>query len=212
MQPPSRRATALPPEQRRAAIIAAATPLLAEYGASVTTRQIASAAKIAEGTIFRVFPGKESLIEAVLDAVFDPTPLLEKLASIDLSLPLEARILRAVEFITERAESIFQLLTALNTPRPGTKPQAAIARSRSELAALAAILEPDAAQLCLPPLTAAQVLRGLALSSIHPFFAVNGPLSAPEITALALHGLCGDSLATHSPSADTSSLLPETTC
>ena len=58
---PSRtRATALPPSERRAEIVAATLPLLLAHGAAVTTRQIAEAAGIAEGTIFRVFPDKES--------------------------------------------------------------------------------------------------------------------------------------------------------
>ena len=76
---PSRtRATALPPSERRAEIIAATLPLLLAHGASVTTRQIAEAAGIAEGTIFRVFPDKESLIEAVVEPrlrhALRPTP------------------------------------------------------------------------------------------------------------------------------------------
>ena len=71
---PSRtRATALPPSERRAEIIAATLPLVLAHGAAVTTRQIAEAAGIAEGTIFRVFPDKESLIEAVVESAFDST-------------------------------------------------------------------------------------------------------------------------------------------
>ncbi len=57
----SRRAESLPPDERRAMIIEAMLPLLLEHGEMVTTRQIAEAAGIAEGTIFRVFADKDEL-------------------------------------------------------------------------------------------------------------------------------------------------------
>ena len=56
---PAKRASAMPAEERRTAIIEAVRPLLAEYGESVTSKQIAAAAGIAEGTIFRVFADKD---------------------------------------------------------------------------------------------------------------------------------------------------------
>ena len=65
------RATPMPPEARRAALIAATEPLLEHFGRDVSTKQIAEAAAVAEGTIFRVFPTKEALIDAVCDQVFD---------------------------------------------------------------------------------------------------------------------------------------------
>ena len=61
------RAAALPPSERRAEIIATTLPLLMEHGSAMTTRQIAEAAGIAEGTIFRVFEDKTALIEAVVE-------------------------------------------------------------------------------------------------------------------------------------------------
>ena len=69
----STRAAALPPEERRAALVETTLHLLIEHGPSVTTRQIAEAAGIAEGTIFRAFPDKEHLIEAVVERVLEPS-------------------------------------------------------------------------------------------------------------------------------------------
>src|ERR1700712_1938079 len=88
----SRRAPALPAEERKAAIIAATLPLLRTHGAAVTTRQIAEAAGIAEGTIFRVFPDKDALIQAAVETVFDPGRIEAALASIDPTLSLEPRL------------------------------------------------------------------------------------------------------------------------
>ena len=67
------------PEDRRRAIIAATVPLLEQHGAAVTTRQIADAAGIAEGTIFRVFPDKDSLIRDAIGSAFDSVDVLEQL-------------------------------------------------------------------------------------------------------------------------------------
>lgn len=52
------------PGSRREMIVRAALPLVIEHGSAVTTRQIARAAGIGEGTIFRVFADKDELLEA----------------------------------------------------------------------------------------------------------------------------------------------------
>ena len=109
----TKRAAALPPSERRAEIVAATLPLLLVHGASVTTRQIAEAAGIAEGTIFRVFPDKESLIAAVVESAFDTKTVDAALAAIDPTLPLEPRLVAAVEILRRRFADILQLRTAV---------------------------------------------------------------------------------------------------
>jgi AcrR family transcriptional regulator len=68
-----RRATALPPDERRSMIVAATLPLLLEHGDRVTSKQIAEAAGIAEGTVFRAFADKDELIVAVIEAARPPS-------------------------------------------------------------------------------------------------------------------------------------------
>src|SRR4029078_8863346 len=86
------RAAPLPLDERRAALIAATEPLLEQFGREVSTRQIAEAANVAEGNIFRAFPTKDALIDAVLNDVFDVQHTCDELAEIDLRQDVEERL------------------------------------------------------------------------------------------------------------------------
>lgn len=84
-------------EQRRAMIVAAALPLVAEHGAAVTTAQIARAAGIGEATIFRAFTDKEEVLAACTAEAMNPSHVLRELASISLDQPLADRLTEAAE-------------------------------------------------------------------------------------------------------------------
>ena len=60
------------PDDRRKAILDVLVPLIVEKGGDVSTREIARAAGIAEGTIFRVFPDKKSLMLAAAEEAINP--------------------------------------------------------------------------------------------------------------------------------------------
>jgi AcrR family transcriptional regulator len=69
-------------EERRAAILGAALPLFARKGfAATTTKQIAAAAGVSEGLIFRHFPSKAALYEAILCSGCEAEPDLARLAA-----------------------------------------------------------------------------------------------------------------------------------
>jgi len=80
------------PEDRRAALIAATIPLLCEHGPDVSTRQIARAAGVAEGTIFGVFSDKNTLLVTALTSALDPQPTLDAITAIDRRVDLRARL------------------------------------------------------------------------------------------------------------------------
>ena len=80
--PTQRRAPALSVDDRREMILDAAVPLIVEYGQNVTTKQIADAAGIAEGTVFRAFADKQELLAAAVRRFMDPAPFKRAIEAI----------------------------------------------------------------------------------------------------------------------------------
>ncbi|MDQ2649990.1 MAG: TetR/AcrR family transcriptional regulator [Actinomycetota bacterium] len=177
------RAAALPPEERRSTIVAATLPLLLEHGEAVTTRQIADAAGIAEGTIFRVFPDKDSVIRAVIDAVYDRNPLEEALSSIDVDRPLEQVLEDGVAMLQERVVSTFRVAAAVG-PRFADTTRRGLVVSPW----LVDVLTAHRKALTVKPAEAARVLHSLTLAITHPLLAAE-PMTPRQIVQLFLHGV-----------------------
>lgn len=181
--PAPKRASAMPADERRAAIIDAVRPLLIEFGESVTTRQIACAAGIAEGTIFRVFDDKDALLDAALDAALDPEPLETALAAIDPSQSFIDQLVEATGIIQRRVVDVWMLVSNI-----GSKRHDQSRRPVTDSAALAALFEAHPDQLSIEPQTAAHMLRALTLSLTHPMLA--GHASDPmQIVDVLLNGI-----------------------
>lgn len=180
----TRRATALPPEERRAAIVDAVLPLLVEHGERVTTRQIAEAAGIAEGTIFGVFADKDALLHAALDAALDQAPLERALGEIDSDAPFEERLVAATELLRRRVVDVWAIVSALGP----SFHQAAARRPITDSVVLTAMFEAERANLRVQPDAAARMLRALTLSLTHPMLSGTAVPSS-EIVATVLHGI-----------------------
>jgi AcrR family transcriptional regulator len=182
------RAIPLPPDERRASIIAATLPLLRRYGASVTTAQIAMAAGVAEGTLFRAFPDKDAIVKASIHAAFDPAPTEALFSAIDPEAPLREQLIAAVEILQRRVQEVWQLISVLGlTPQAKdgpSRPTDALTRAR-----LSAIFEPHRAELRVEPAYAARMLRMLTFGCSHPRITEDEPLTPAEIVAILLDGI-----------------------
>src|SRR4051794_39818294 len=106
------RARPLPADERRATILDAARALVLEHGRSATTRLIAEAAGVAEGTIFRSFATKDELFDAVIEQEFDPEPFLDAIGRIDLAQPLEQRLVETPSAPPARLVRMFAEMAA----------------------------------------------------------------------------------------------------
>jgi len=181
----TRRAAALPPDERRSMIVAATLPLLIEHGDRVTSRQIAEAAGIAEGTVFRAFADKDELIAAVLEAALDTAPLEAALAGISPDLGFEEALAVAVVIIQQRVIDIWRLASSV-----GTRFHEMTRRPMADSDALVRIFAAHRTDISVEPIVAARLLRALTLSTTHPMLA-DEPRSADDLVHLFLHGVGG---------------------
>jgi AcrR family transcriptional regulator len=192
----SRRAAPLPPEQRRATIVDAALPLVRAHGRDVTTRQIAQAAGIAEGTIFRVFADKDALLDAVVARAFDSAEFAVELRRIDLGQPLRDRVRAAVVVQRRRLEDLFQLMFALRLGAPpwkrpdGRKPPHHRLHNQPDVfEAMVAVFAAEADELTVSAPEGARRMRLVTFAATHPMITDHHPLSTDEIVDLLLYGI-----------------------
>ena len=178
-----RRAAPLPPNERRAAIVEAVLPLLIERGVQVTTRQMAQAAGVSEGTLFNVFGDNDELIAAAVEAAIDPEPFERAIHRIDPDLPFEQRLVVATELIRRRIVDIWRLVSQVGRGHgPGHHLPLPVSP------ALARLFESAPIRLSLEPQQAAVHLRALTLALTHPVLG-SGPWPAERIVDMFLHGV-----------------------
>jgi AcrR family transcriptional regulator len=180
---------------RRRAILDVVIPLLIAKGPTVTTAEMARAAAIAEGTIFRVFPDKSAVIFEAVKAAMDSTPVVGALAGISPSAPMRMQIVDAARVLFDHFERMAALGESLRSGSSlhGTRRQDVgrlIKESSASIStALADLFERHRAVLRVPPSTAAAALRGLVFASAHPLLAPRERLGLEEAVSILLSGI-----------------------
>ncbi|NJP52887.1 TetR/AcrR family transcriptional regulator [Streptomyces sp. SBST2-5] len=182
------------PEQRREMIIRTAIPLIAEYGAAVTTAKIARAAGIGEGTIFRVFADKDELLQACVSQALSPDDAIRELDAIDPALPLAERLAEAAEALQAHMSRMGAIIGSLGHhggKHPGTMRGAGREESVARIrAALVELLEPDRAALRRSPEQIAALFFGLLF--VQPRVEDKPALAPQELAEVFLHGALSD--------------------
>jgi AcrR family transcriptional regulator len=199
------------PDERRAAIVRATVPLLRDRGISVTTRELAEAAEVAEGTLFRVFPDKPALLRAAVEQALDPAPAVAALAAIAHAADLHITLGEVVRVMLSRSRDVTGLLVALHqldeTDGPSTVHAAGSHRRLTGFhhgapgsgaahplemigKALVSVLEPYRSQLRREPSVCARLLMAIILTASRPNLAgIDPALTADDIVELFLDGV-----------------------
>lgn len=173
--------------------MAATTPLLVQYGREVTTRQIALAAGVAEGTLFRVFESKDEIIDAVITDLVDPEKSARAIEAIDPTLDLEERLVQVVAILQERMRGLASLFHALRiAPGPDDHHSPSLTPEQLDrrlAEALQSVIAADSGRFTHSPTAVAALLRAVAFSSTHPMFAQQFSSDPRSLVRVLLHGV-----------------------
>ncbi len=176
----------------------ATRPLLLEHGPAISTRRIAEAAGVAEGTIFRVFESKDELLHACVVDALSPNDFIEQLDAVAPASDLGGLLVAAASGLIERGETIRTLIGMLHGqyrlhPAPTDGDQECARpdprQSREQvLDALVDALTPHAEELRVTPRDAARTLMALTFGATHTLSG-NREFEADQIADLVLHGI-----------------------
>ncbi len=184
------------PEDRRQAIIEATTDLVLEHGPEATTRQIADACGIAEGTLFRVFESKDEILAAVVEHLLDPMFVIEEMLAIprhEDAADTVRELVAVTKASTTRIRSVMMALHAAQNDserrgRHGPRDMDKFLEDQTAISnAAAQVLSPHADDLRVDPATAAAFIRTTVFASALPAVP---PLKDPSVfTDLLVHAL-----------------------
>lgn len=178
------RARPLAPDERRGAILDEVLPLVRERGNDVTTRELAHAAGVAEGTLFRAFGDKDALLAAALDRLLDPERFTAELGEIPRDLPLEDKIATLIDLTRARFRDVFEIMTVFQLQRPPER-----IKPDDWHRIVQELLEPDASRLTAPAAAISAYIRLIAFGASIEQINVAHRLDADQLADLVTGGV-----------------------
>ena len=176
-------------EDRREHILEAVIPLLRAQGSDVTTRDIAEAAGIAEGTIFRAFSDKDELIDQAVVRFLDPEPVFVALESIDPALSLEAKVCAAVTIYRNRFSGVVGIMSALGHRGSAHKHQREPLAEERARDIFARVFAPDVDRLRIDAAMAVYLIRLLSFGTSIPMFTAEREMETDALVDFIMRGI-----------------------
>jgi AcrR family transcriptional regulator len=186
-----RRAPGMSAPERRAMIVESAVPLVVEYGAAVTTLQIAKAAGIGEATVFRAFADKDELLAAVVAEVLDPEHVAREIAAIPMNQSLRERLIQAANALRAHFERMGAVLGALSSSGQLRRPAKHAGPGRrgphffASRNAMTQLFEPERKLLRLSPEQCAELFTNLLIMRTRT---AEHLTTTGDVVELFLHG------------------------